>query len=61
MRSPKISQAKALVRFSRYGAAQEAALEEIGFKQTENEVLGCFPGLGNYRSEFCFLARISRK
>jgi hypothetical protein len=26
--SPKISQAKALVRFSRYGAAQEAALEE---------------------------------
>jgi hypothetical protein len=32
MTSPKIPRATALVRFSRYGAAQEAALEEIGLK-----------------------------
>jgi hypothetical protein len=33
--SPKISQAKALARFSRYEAAREAALENIEFEQTE--------------------------
>ena len=31
----KATAGKQLVRFSRYGAAQEAALKEIGFKQTE--------------------------
>jgi hypothetical protein len=36
MLSPKTSRAKALVRFSRYRAAQEAALEEIEFKEARN-------------------------
>ena len=41
--SPKISQAKALVRFLRYGAAQEAALEENWIKADRNKVLGLLP------------------
>jgi hypothetical protein len=35
--SAKIPQAKALVGFSRYRAAQEAALEEIGLNLKEKE------------------------
>ena len=33
------------MRFSRYGTAQEAALEDNSIKADRNKVLGCFLGL----------------
>jgi putative transposase len=42
--SPKISQARALVRFSRCRAAQEAARGEIGFERGWERGVGCLPG-----------------